>query len=128
MPAEKLQALVPAGFNVFYVLFGNASVPIGDGPYTSAKSENETPVTSKDDVGVKEPLPDTTAYPSNRGAKAAAGKPDLAILRNCIEVLEERESYRRLGPPEKARAVVALYELYQLSGESPREILQRNVG
>lgn len=50
--------------------------------------------------------------------------PDRELLQGCIEALEDTKRYPDLGAKEKARAIVALYELSVLQGEPPKELLR----
>ena len=130
MPADIFQALIPAGFNVIHILFAegkDGTVGYERIPDRAIGPEIREPHAEHGGTGTpsgKNSLTtDTHPYPPNRGQSAAS--PDLVILRNCIEVLEERDSYQRLAPADKARAIVALYELYLLEGKAPRDLLDR---
>jgi transcriptional regulator with XRE-family HTH domain len=50
---------------------------------------------------------------------------DRELLQSCIEALEERPEYQRLGPAEKSRAIVALYELCSVQDSQPDALLRR---
>lgn len=76
--------------------------------------------------------PEPWEKPANGGQVRENGgrygaSPDSELLAGCIGALEERGNYRALAPSDKARAVVALYELSSASGEPPGHLLARGI-